>query len=362
LHNFIKIIEFIKFFLITEIYFFKRRYKNHQSEYSISNGNILNYSDLVRGGKVKLLELHKYFNEDNINFNILYLVSSALPYNYKRYIKFCKKNNIKIILNQNGIAYPAWAKNKTSKINNKLRYAYLNADFIIYQSEFCRSSSLKWLGYPKVSSKILYNPINVIKFNADDEKIFKKKILISGSHQSKERVTKVLEALILLINQDKDYTLTIAGILDWDNALNEINNFLHHNNIFEYVNFIGPYKQNYAPEIYKNHDILVHIKNKDPCPTVVLEALSCGLPVVGSNSGGLSEILDNDVGILINVNDSWQQDYYPDPSEISKAIISISKNYQKYSFSAKSRSHKKFNAENWIIEHKKIFKQLLKND
>ena len=34
------------------------------------------------------------------------------------------------------------------------------------------------------------------------------------------------------------------------------------------------------------------LKYKDPCPSYLVEAMSCGLPILYSNSGGLPEIVD----------------------------------------------------------------------
>ena len=38
------------------------------------------------------------------------------------------------------------------------------------------------------------------------------------------------------------------------------------------------------------------LKYKDPCPNSVIEAMSCGLPILYSNSGGLPELVNNGCG------------------------------------------------------------------
>ena len=43
----------------------------------------------------------------------------------------------------------------------------------------------------------------------------------------------------------------------------------------------------------------------DPCPTVALEAMACGVPLVGSRAGGLPEIIDEGkTGLLFDVGDT----------------------------------------------------------
>ena len=63
--------------------------------------------------------------------------------------------------------------------------------------------------------------------------------------------------------------------------------------------YIGKYTQKNAPHIYQKGDAYIMLKYKDPCPNTVIEAMSCGLPILYSDSGGLPEII-GDNGILIN--------------------------------------------------------------
>ncbi len=42
---------------------------------------------------------------------------------------------------------------------------------------------------------------------------------------------------------------------------------------------------------------------REPFGLVALEAMACGLPVVGSNEGGLPEFINSSVGTLVSSND-----------------------------------------------------------
>ena len=39
-------------------------------------------------------------------------------------------------------------------------------------------------------------------------------------------------------------------------------------------------------------------------PTVMIEALSCGRPVIATNVGGIPEIINDDIGVLVSCNNS----------------------------------------------------------
>lgn len=68
------------------------------------------------------------------------------------------------------------------------------------------------------------------------------------------------------------------------------------------------------PLYYNAADVLVVPSvHEEGFGRVILEALSCGLPVIGSNRGAIPEAIDNSVGILIDVT----------PDNLKKAIEKI---------------------------------------
>jgi glycosyltransferase involved in cell wall biosynthesis len=59
------------------------------------------------------------------------------------------------------------------------------------------------------------------------------------------------------------------------------------------VEFLNVSNQNSElPAVYKRHDILLHTPEwAEPFPFTPLEAMGCGLPVIGATSGGAGELL-----------------------------------------------------------------------
>lgn len=56
-------------------------------------------------------------------------------------------------------------------------------------------------------------------------------------------------------------------------------------------------------ELYTMADVFVMPTKEENFPTVNLEALACGTPVVTFNTGGSAEMLNEKVGIVVPVND-----------------------------------------------------------
>ena len=101
-------------------------------------------------------------------------------------------------------------------------------------------------------------------------------------------------------------------------------------------------------------------KHNDPCPNTVIEALSCGLPILYSNSGGVPELVGANAGIALECKESWQTPQTPLIKDISNGMIEIASKHEEMSNSARNRAIEKFDIKKWIKRHKIIFEKLLR--
>lgn len=72
------------------------------------------------------------------------------------------------------------------------------------------------------------------------------------------------------------------------------------------VHFTGSVSYPRVAEILRFSHALVLFSRYENLPCVILEALCCGVPVISSNVGGVSEAIDIDNGILVNSEDEEQ--------------------------------------------------------
>lgn len=108
-----------------------------------------------------------------------------------------------------------------------------------------------------------------------------------------------------------------------------------------------------TPEIHNFYDILIlPSTNPDPLPTVVLEAMSSGTPVIGYRHGGVTEmVLDQETGLLANVRDTQ------DLGQKIDQMLS-DKSYILYGERSRNRILNKFSRESFIKNFSLLYKNV----
>jgi glycosyltransferase involved in cell wall biosynthesis len=100
------------------------------------------------------------------------------------------------------------------------------------------------------------------------------------------------------------------------------------------VEFCG-YRPNFQ-EFYQ-YKIFCLISDSEGMPMSAIEAMSCGLPLILSNIGGCSEVIENN-GLLVDNT----------AISISDSIKEVTENYENFSIQSKKVFSKKFNLNNTI--------------
>ncbi len=315
----------------------------------------------IHGGRVKLVALAERFGDSAAGYRVLYLVSSALPRFWDETVRWALGHGAKLVWNQNGVAYRAWAGAEYPRWNRPMRRGLLLASRVVYQSEFCQRSADRMLGKYKGLSVILLNPVDLEKFNPAEcfrRGADKLKILAIGTHASPARVRLAIGTVGHLRRAGVQARLSVVGPLNWPQAEEQAARWVHEQGLREIVTFEGPFSRQEAPEIYRRHDILLHCKQMDPCPTVVAEAMASGLPIVGPANGGLPEMVGQEGGILIPAADDFDNEPKMCGELVAQAVVQVMESYQSYSSQARRRAERLFNNKAWLNAHGEIFERL----
>jgi len=310
------------------------------------------------GGEIKLIHLRKSFPEYFDFFNLMYLVSSALPPQVEELVKSAKQKGVKLVWNQNGVAYPGCYGDFYPWFNRRMAFLRSQADYIMNQSEFSRISAERYLGPSSVQSEIAFNPVDTDVF-APRESPLKDgpwRLLAAGTSHALYRTKSALDTLRVLLSRGLDVHLTIAGEFRWKNARDEVAEVMC--GLERHVTILPPFRQEEAPEIYRTAHLLLHTKYNDPCPTVPIEAMASGLPVVGSRSGGMPELVPASCGVLVPVEHGWCRDLAGDPEDLADAVELVMGNHVAMAKKARSHAVLTFEATEWMDRHERVFRML----
>ncbi len=102
-------------------------------------------------------------------------------------------------------------------------------------------------------------------------------------------------------------------------------------------------------DIYSASDIFVNLTRQDTFPTVNIEAMSCGLPVLTYKTGGSPEILTKETGIVVEKNDL---------DSMKEKIIDLSKN-NPFKKEDCIENASKYSLENMYKEYLDLYKKVM---
>ena len=306
------------------------------------------------GGTAKAQKLAARFPNHPTDFSILYLGTTWLPRDLEPLLRFARRRGTPVVVNQDGVAYPGWAGGRVEELNRPLREALLAADHILYQSEFSRLSAQLYLGEPDAPSEVLYNAVDVSYFAPADAPPAGGPVLLLGGDQTQEyRLEVALRTLAALAQSHADAQLLVTGRL-----VGPVEPLVAELGLAGRVHLLGEYDQSEAPAVMRRAHVLLHTKVKDPCPTLVVEAMACGLPVVHPASGGTVELVGDVGGIGVPHPDTWEADIPPAPEELAEAVERVLAELPRYSAAARARATERFSLEPWLERHAQIFELL----
>jgi glycosyltransferase involved in cell wall biosynthesis len=312
----------------------------------------------AHGGMIKFQALADAFPNETRDFNILYLGSSTLPPDARLLIRLARRRGAGFAWNQDGVAYPGWHGPGWERVNHPLARALHAADHVLYQSDFCKLSADAFLGPRSGPSEILHNPVDTERFVPADDGPARPTLLLGGNQSQRYRFATAVATLALL---PQEWRLLVSGRVAWEGderrSRREAEAMLVGHSVADRVELIGRYTQAEAPAVMKRSTLLLHTKYNDPCPTVVLEAMSAGLPVVYSHSGGTPELVGDEAGIGVEAPLDWERDHPPDPEALAAAVLAVSARQGAFAAAARARALR-FDMRPWVARHRVLFTEL----
>jgi glycosyltransferase involved in cell wall biosynthesis len=319
--------------------------------------------EAVHGGMVKFQALARVLPNAPRDFNLLYLGSSTAPRDAGALVRLARERGAPFAWNQNGVAYPGLYGPRYEAINAPLRECLRAADHVVFQSAFCKLSAERFLGAPRGTWEILHNPVDTSRFTPGVREGGAFTLLLGGNQYQRYRFEAALRTLELVHAELPDARLLVSGALSWQPdrrlARREADELLARAGLAGHVELLGTYTQAEAPDVMRRGDVLLHTKYNDPCPTIVLEAMACGLPVVYSASGGTPELVGDEAGVGVEAPLDFDADHPPDPDALAAAVVAVHASLGDFRAAARRRAER-FDLTPWVERHRALFEELLR--
>jgi glycosyltransferase involved in cell wall biosynthesis len=251
-------------------------------------------------------------------------------------LKKIKQQSGYVIQRLDGIYYPSKHGEHYADLNKDVKEIYLHyADMVIFQSRYSRAQCFAMFGEREGYTIILNGADKSIFYPSQTRKdaILKEKIrfVTTGRFRNVDMIEPVVQALDML-KASFDFELVVIGPV----VNPELELFLRR----DYLAHIETLTLPEIAEELRKSDIFVYSHLNPPCPNAVVEAISCGVPVVGFDSGAMAELCFFSKELLAPVSHKVFQQYEDfDAHKLAEKILLAVQHYEHYQEMALSHSH-----------------------
>lgn len=124
--------------------------------------------------------------------------------------------------------------------------------------------------------------------------------------------------------------------------------------IAEHVRFLG--KQNALPEILSAADVFLLPSQSESFGLSALEAMSCGVPVIATNIGGIPEVvLHGETGYVAELGDVKRMARY------AVELLSHPRRWEEFSNNARNRAVELFDKELIVPQYEELYRRVIGN-
>lgn len=159
--------------------------------------------------------------------------------------------------------------------------------------------------------------------------------------ESFQKITEMIPAKLLLVGDGRE--------------MGKISQMVDERHLTKQVLFLG--KQENLEELYAISDLLLLLSEKESFGLVALEAMACGVPCVGTNTGGIPEVIENGrTGYICEVGDIDMI------SSMSLKILQDDELHWQFSKAGIKRARTQFSSGKILNQYEDIYYQLMEMD
>jgi glycosyltransferase involved in cell wall biosynthesis len=243
-----------------------------------------------------------------------------------------KRRGLRVVQRLDGINWIHRKKNTGVKHFLRAEYGNLILSFIrskiathiLYQSEFSHRWWDDWYGKPKVPFSVVHNGVDLNIYNPNGVSDLPKdkfRVLIvegnlgGGYDMGLDNAIQLSETLAEQYHLPVEL-MVVGKISDEHKASVQARSRIS-------IQWAGAVPREQIPQIDRSAHLLFSADINAACPNSVIEAMACGLPVVGFDTGALNELVVGDSGRIVEYGgDVWKLDH-PDIAALAQSAVEI---------------------------------------
>lgn len=227
------------------------------------------------------------------------------------------------------------------------------ADHVIYQSQFIKNWWEDWYKPARVPCSVILNGVDLEKYTPNglhERPTGHYRLLVVEGSLTGAQNSGLFHAAELadLLSHHYKIELCIVGRVD-----GRTKKRLEHYLTFR-LRFLDAIPREQIPWIMRSSHLLYSAEVNPPCPNSVIEALACGLPVIGFDTGSLAEIVQRDAGRLVLYGaNPWKLEK-PDVPALANPAREVLDDEPRFRQSARERAEADFDVEKMVDEYLKV--------
>jgi glycosyltransferase involved in cell wall biosynthesis len=225
------------------------------------------------------------------------------------------------------------------------------ADRVIYQSHFIRKWWEDWYGVAKAPASVIINGVDLQTYTPNDEHerptdhyqlLLLEGSLAGGLNSGLFHAVALAEKLSVKFPMK----VVVAGVVD-DATRNKLQSKVP-------VKFLGTIPREKIPYLIRSSHLMYCAEVNPPCPNSVIEALACGLPVVGFDSGSLKELVTDDTGCIVPYGGNPWKLEMPDISTLAESAEDVLTKQSQFRAAARMRAESAFGLDQMVDAYLKV--------
>lgn len=227
------------------------------------------------------------------------------------------------------------------------------ADHVIYQSQFIEHWWRDWYRPITTPSSVILNGVDLTRYTPNGlherPSSHYRLLVVEGSMAGAQNAGLTHAAqLASMLSKKFKIELTICGHID-----ERSKNMLRDQTAFR-IRYMDTITREQIPWMMRSSHLLFSAEVNPPCPNSVIEALACGLPVIGFYTGSLPELVQGDAGRLVPYGaDQWKLQE-PDIPMLAEVATEVLQNQSQFRKAARERAELALGVGKMVEEYLKV--------